>query len=128
MLAIGEAFVQIAREFDLKIQTCAENVDIPNVEKGACIDKSLIERICGYPISAKKDKFQRSACLCMESIDIGEYNTCVHFCEYCYANHNRRTAEGKIRAHDSKSPLLIGNLSQEDVVRLRKTYSLRLLF
>lgn len=128
MLAVGTAFAEIAHEYGLRIQTCAEAVCISGVEKGACIDKSLIERICGYPISAKKDKSQRGECLCVESIDIGEYDTCAHLCEYCYANNRIKTIESKMKAHDPNSPLLVGNLESSDIIHLRNTFSLRTLF
>lgn len=39
-----------------------------------------------------KDKGQRIACGCMKSKDIGEYNTCPHLCEYCYANTSKEAA------------------------------------
>ncbi|MBD5378894.1 MAG: DUF1848 domain-containing protein [Bacteroides sp.] len=38
------------------------------------------------------DKGQRTACGCMKSKDIGEYNTCPHLCEYCYANSSKEAA------------------------------------
>ena len=40
----------------------------------------------------RKDKGQRKYCSCMAAKDIGEYNTCPHQCEYCYANTSKDAA------------------------------------
>lgn len=53
-----------------------------------CIDKKLIEEIIGCDIKVSKDKSQRLECGCMESVEIGSYNTCLNGCKYCYANYS----------------------------------------
>jgi Domain of unknown function (DUF1848). len=46
-----------------------------------------------------RDKGQRKFCGCMKSKDIGEYNTCVHLCEYCYANTSKEAALANWKCH-----------------------------
>lgn len=46
-----------------------------------------------------RDKGQRQFCGCIKSKDIGEYNTCPHLCEYCYANASKETALRNYRKH-----------------------------
>ena len=46
-----------------------------------------------------KDKGQRAFCGCIKSKDIGEYNTCVHGCEYCYANASKQAAAMNYKYH-----------------------------
>lgn len=46
-----------------------------------------------------RDKGQREYCGCMKSKDIGEYNTCVHLCEYCYANTSKEAAKANWKRH-----------------------------
>lgn len=60
-----------------------------NIPEGAIVlDESH------YAIKKKnnKDKGQRQFCGCIISKDIGEYNTCPHLCEYCYANSSKEAA------------------------------------
>lgn len=46
-----------------------------------------------------RDKGQRQFCGCIKSKDIGEYNTCIHSCEYCYANASKERALENYKKH-----------------------------
>jgi hypothetical protein len=113
---------------DIQLDTCTVKVDLRHlgIPSGLCIDKDLIEKIIGYPILAQKDKNQRNICNCIESIDIGTYESCLNGCIYCYAiKGNYNTAVYNRRKHDKNSPLLIGHLSEDDIVKEREMKSLR---
>lgn len=121
---ICENFARIAKQYNLKIQTCAEK-NIDGIEKGACIDKQLIESICEYQLKVEKDKTQRVDCLCVESVDVGEYDTCPHFCGYCYANNNKKIICEKNKNNNKSSQLLVGELRKTDKIYDRKVKSLK---
>lgn len=66
-----------------------------------------------YAVKKKnnKDKGQRQFCGCIVSKDIGQYNTCPHLCEYCYANTSKEAAVANWNRHkDNKcSETITGN-------------------
>ena len=124
---IASAFSAVAQENGFKLRTCAESVNLEKygIEHGCCIDGNLIADLTGWNLIAKKDPNQREECGCLESIDIGQYNTCRHGCIYCYANFNPKSVETFSKQHDVQSPFLIGNLEPEDKVTVRKMKSLK---
>ncbi|MFT4143847.1 MAG: DUF1848 domain-containing protein [Mobilitalea sp.] len=123
---IASAIAELAHANHMSIETCAENIDLTDlsIEQGHCIDKKLIEKIIGYPIKADKDKGQRIECGCMESTEIGTYNTCFNGCQYCYANFNEKKVLKNKELYDPSSPLLCGILSSEDRITERKDKSI----
>ena len=127
MEQLAEAFSGIAREHGLGLETCAEALDLDafGIQHACCIDRALLERISDCELDVAKDKNQRLVCGCVASIDIGAYNTCSHLCRYCYANFSEQAVKDARAQHDPRSSLLVGHLSDEDVVTPRKVKSLK---
>lgn len=80
-----------------------ENVPAPSLFGGTELPEGAILLPEGhYFISShRKDTGQRQFCECMASKDIGEYNTCPHLCEYCYANATKQKALYNFKCHQS---------------------------
>lgn len=127
MISLAMGIVKIANSYGISVQSCAEKIELEQlgIKHGKCIDNILIEDLLGIKIIVSKDKNQRSECGCVQSIDIGEYNTCPHNCIYCYANFNKNLVlKNKIR-HNPFSPLLIGEIGADDIIKERDIQSLR---
>lgn len=108
--AIVRGFKTIADRHQLDIFTCSEDFDLAahRIEHGACIDGKLIQQLFGGEPSTKKDKNQRQACGCVESVDMGIYNTCQFRCSYCYANYNEGVIDKNRTKHDVNDPAMLG--------------------
>jgi hypothetical protein len=126
---IADNFSRIAKENNLFIDTCAEDIDLSkyNIAHARCIDDRLIAKIIGYNFTAEKDKNQRLECGCVGSIDIGEYNSCSNGCIYCYANYSKTIVTNNINKHNKFSPLLIGEKENKDMVNERKVSTNKIL-
>ena len=126
MREITRTFSKIAAAHGMELETCAEKIDLSEegVRYGHCIDKEFIENPIGYRLTGGKDKGQRTECGCMESIDIGKYNTCFHGCKYCYADTEVGVVSGYLH-YDVDSPFLCDKLRETDLVTERKMKSLR---
>ncbi len=125
IVKLAEIFSNIAKENGFEIYTCAEkiNLDTHGIKHGACIDKSIIEKILGCNITDIKDKNQRPECLCLESIDIGTYNCCANGCNYCYALKSEKSALDNMKKHNPLSPVLIGEVNPNAIITERKRES-----
>ena len=117
----------IAKDYGMEIVSCSESIDLDfdGVSHGCCIDRNLIEEIVGYKIDVKKDKNQRKECGCVESVDLGAYNTCLHACKYCYANFNNMKVQTLSKKHNPLSTLLVGDLDNNDILSERKVRLLK---
>jgi uncharacterized protein DUF1848 len=119
----ARGFREIAGRHGLEIFTCCEEIDLTTIgiEHGACIDPDLIRKMFKVDPSGKKDRNQRAACNCIESVDMGSYNSCPFRCAYCYANFNERMIESNFRKHYPDSPVLLGRYEGEVEIRTSLT-------
>lgn len=80
-----------------------EDVPQPSLFEEAVLPEGAILLPGGkFFVSAhKKDPGQRELCGCMAAKDVGEYNTCPHLCEYCYANTSKDAAMTNWKQHQS---------------------------
>lgn len=124
---LAKQLADIAHSYGLRLDSCAEGLDLLQygIQPAHCIDGKLIERLSGCPLKVAKDPRQRPACGCVESVDIGAYNTCTHGCRYCYANCNERAVAAGRAGHDPQSPLLTGRVGPDDTLTERKSRSCR---
>lgn len=127
LIEFAQKISKIAGAHGMTVGSCAERIDLSQcgIEHNCCIDKRLIEDIIGYKINAGKDKNQRLECGCVDSVEIGAYNTCKNGCKYCYANYSQDSVMKNCGKYDARSPLLCGSITEEDRVYERKVKSLR---
>jgi DNA repair photolyase len=112
--------------WNFEIGTCAEQIPLEKygIIHNKCVDDDLMIKLFSHDkvlmdflgvkitlsdifnpnasIEKKrntKDSGQRQFCGCVVSKDIGEYNTCPHLCEYCYANANKNIALANWKLH-----------------------------
>lgn len=128
MHQIARSFAETAARYGMPLFTCSEAVDLSayGISHAACIDSNLIGRIIGCPVHAKKDPNQRPFCGCMESVDIGSYDSCTNGCAYCYANRGIERARRRAAMHDPRSPMLLGWPDGTEIIKDAPSQSLRL--
>ncbi len=118
---IAFAFADIARNHGIELRACSEQIDLSpeGIRPAACIDRNIAEKVCGHAILVKKDKNQRPECGCLQSVDIGAYNTCKNGCVYCYANHSDTSINNNCSKHDPNSAILIGTVGEDEKITNR---------
>ena len=117
-IRLGKALIEIASAHSMIVKPCAEGDELApyGADCGGCMRLGDYEKAIGKKLSAPKRKGARAGCACYLACDIGAYNTCKHLCKYCYANAEPARVLTQSRLHDPRSPFLIGNYRDGDVI------------
>ena len=117
---IGTSFSKSAKKYNIIVHTCFEDKNLCEYgfTKGECMSKELAYKLTGKTYkkwTARKEK----KCNCVEMVDIGVYNSCKHFCKYCYANFDEKQVINNFNNHNPNSSLLVGELKKDDIIKIR---------
>ena len=118
---IGEAFSKSAMDNGMSVQTCFEDEDLTEYGfvKGECLSHELAYILTGKKFKSSNVRKEKK-CECVQMVDIGDYNSCMHMCKYCYANYDEKAVSSNFQRHDDNSSLLIGSIQSDDVIKVRK--------
>lgn len=115
----NEEYLKLKEAFeknDMKIVSCMENKYHIGDEKDCCISiKYAFERTGKF-----FKEWKARDCHCVNMVDVGAYNSCLHGCKYCYANFDSKQIVSNYKMHDVNSSLLIGHLNLDDQVKIRR--------
>lgn len=119
---IGKSFSKSAKKHGMIVHTCFEDRNLVEYgfSKDECLSRELAFKLTGKIYKEEWKARKERKCHCIQMVDIGAYNSCKHFCKYCYANYDEKQVNENYNNHDKNSSLLIGNLKESDNIKIRK--------
>ena len=118
---IGELFSKSARNHNMTVQTCFEDINLVQYgfKKADCLSHELAYKLTGKTNFKSYNIRKGNKCKCVSMVDIGAYNTCLHFCKYCYANYDEKMVSKNILKHNQNSTMLLDYLKDDDIIKRR---------
>ncbi len=118
MDGLARGLGSIAEKNGIYLQACGTNGDYTRygIHASGCMTLDILGKANDILFKNLKHKGMRQGCHCIESRDIGAYDTCLNGCKYCYANKNPHKAYENYKYHDLASPLLLGHVRPEDTI------------
>lgn len=121
-----QEFVKIANRYRMQLYVCHDtNPKFATFGANAsgCATIDVINTATGLNLKNKNKTKAREGCSCVLNSDIGQYNTCLHRCAYCYANYDHDVAIDNYRQHDVNSSCLVGHVQPTDAIQHIKQVS-----
>lgn len=115
---LAKEFGIIGKKYGMTIRGCLEDARLSKygLDMRGCMTKEVIEKAINAKLKVPSIQGKREGCSCLLGNEIGEYNTCMHLCKYCYANYSKEVVIENFKKHNKNSPLLIGNIEPDDEV------------
>lgn len=116
---IAEGLGEIAKKYNIFIQTCAtvDSYEEYGIHKSGCMTLDILSKANGIEFKKLKHKGIRKNCNCIQTRDIGTYDSCPNGCKYCYANSSPKKALEKFKLYDENSPILCDKLKETDIIQ-----------
>lgn len=119
-IRLGKAMAEIAKSYGMVLRPCAEGDELApfGADCSGCMTLEMYEKALSCRLNPpKRSTNQRnSKCACLLGSDIGVYDTCYHFCKYCYANTSKEAVIENFKQYNPASPFLIGGPMEGDII------------
>jgi len=112
---LADELADIANQHGIEMFTCCGDylIDL-KIKKAHCVDGNVIKELFYKEGFKFEEKPTRKECGCVESTDIGTYDTCPQGCIYCYANVNKEVAYKRFENYDKNSAFLGYSKAESD--------------
>lgn len=116
---LAKGLGEIAEKYNIIIQTCATDIDYTSfgINPSGCMNLDILGKANNIRFKKLKHKGMRKNCKCIETRDIGAYDTCPNGCKYCYANSTPQKAIENYKKHNPNSPILFGKINTTDIIQ-----------
>lgn len=117
----------IAKQYNIEIHICGhgntfEHID--NVFVDGCQNTKMFENIYNIEFMKNVKGNLRDGCNCIKGVSIGEYNTCLNNCKYCYATKNIDNAIENNKYHNIDSPFFIDkniiDINEKNIIPMKQ--------
>jgi hypothetical protein len=105
--ALAARLADIAAGRGMALVSCCDDALVGGaVGKSRCVDPAVVAAVRGAALPTLAARPTRRDCGCVESVDLGAYDTCAFGCAYCYAVGSREAALRRLAAVDPEDSVL----------------------